>query len=60
MLNENDIRNQYIARNIKMIIQNIKNNDYDYFGEHHAELKAVLNYLLLLTQKILTITPMIY
>ena len=45
MLSENDIRNQYIAINIKTIIQNIKYNNYDYFGEHHAELKAVLNYI---------------
>ena len=47
MLSENDIKNQYIAENIKTIIQNIKYNDYDYFGEHHDELKSVLNYLLL-------------
>ena len=51
MLSENDIKNQYIAENIKTIIQNIKYNDYDYFGEHHDELKAVLNYLLLQKSK---------
>ena len=48
MLSEEDLKNQYISRNIKEIIQNIQNNNYDYCGEHHDELKIVLNYLLLL------------
>ena len=47
MLSEEDLKNQYISRNIKEIIQNIQNNNYDYCGEHHDELKIVLNYLLL-------------
>ena len=49
MLSEADLKYQYIKRNIMAIIQNIKNNDYDYCKERHDELKAVLNYLLLLT-----------
>lgn len=49
MLSEADLKYQYINRNIMTIIQNIKNNDYDYCKERHDELKAVLNYLLLLT-----------
>ena len=49
MLSEADLKYQYINRNIMAIIQNIKNNDYDYCKERHDELKAVLNYLLLLT-----------
>ena len=48
MLSEEDLKNQYIRRNINKIIQNIQNNNYDYCGEHHAELKIILNYLLLL------------
>ncbi len=51
MLSEEDLKNQYISRNINEIIQNIQNNDYDYCGDHHDELKAILNYLLLLTVK---------
>ena len=51
MLSEEDLKNQYISRNINEIIQNIQNNDYDYCGEHHDELKAILNYLLLSTLK---------
>ena len=47
MLSEEDLKNQYISRNINKIIQNIQNNNYDYCGEHHDELKIVLNYLLL-------------
>ena len=30
MLSEEDLKNQYISRNIKEIIQNIQNNNYDY------------------------------
>ena len=51
MLSEEDLKNQYISRNINEIIQNIQNNDYDYCGDHHDELKAILNYLLLSTLK---------
>ena len=51
MLSDNDLKYQYIGRNIKTIIKNIKNNNYDYCGDHHDELKAILNYLLLLVSE---------
>ena len=51
MLSDNDLKYQYIGRNIKTIIKNIKNNNYNYCGDHHAELKAILNYLLLLASE---------
>ena len=51
MLSDNDLKYQYIGRNIKTIIKNIKNNNYDYCGDHHDELKAILNYLLLLASE---------
>ncbi len=51
MLSDNDIKYEYIKRNINIIMQRIEDNNYDYNSNHHEELEEVLNYLLLLIKR---------
>ncbi len=47
MISENDLEQEYIERNLGSIMDRIENNNYDYNGEYHDELKSILEYLIL-------------
>ncbi len=47
MINEKELEQEYIERNLGSIMDRIENNNYDYNGEYHDELKSILEYLIL-------------
>ena len=47
MISEKDLEQEYIERNLGSIMDRIENNNYDYNGKYHDELKSVLEYLIL-------------
>lgn len=46
MISEKDLEQEYIKNNIDIIMKNIKENNYDYNGKYHDELKETLEYLI--------------